>query len=135
MAYKITENCIGCTQCARNCPVGAISGQVKSLHEIDPQLCIDCGLCSKLCPKNAILDKYGFSTEKVPKDQWTKPQINKEICVGCSLCVENCPSNCLEIEGPSFHGDINTTATLIDENACISCKICAKVCPIAAIKF
>ena len=48
------DKCIGCTKCARNCPVGAISGTIKQPHVIDVNRCIKCGACAKGCPKKAI---------------------------------------------------------------------------------
>ncbi|TDY55897.1 NADH:ubiquinone oxidoreductase subunit F (NADH-binding) [Aminivibrio pyruvatiphilus] len=46
--------CIGCTKCARNCPVSCIAGEVKKPHVIDDEKCIRCGQCKKVCPVGAI---------------------------------------------------------------------------------
>lgn len=50
----ISDNCTGCTLCARVCPVHAISGEVKKPHEIDSEICTRCGLCIETCNFNAI---------------------------------------------------------------------------------
>ncbi|MFP4366127.1 MAG: NADH-ubiquinone oxidoreductase-F iron-sulfur binding region domain-containing protein [Bacteroidales bacterium] len=50
----IEENCVGCTACARNCPVNCISGERKEVHFIDQSLCIKCGACFEKCKFNAI---------------------------------------------------------------------------------
>ena len=48
------EKCKGCGLCKRNCPVNAISGEVKQPHHIDPNICIKCGTCVDKCPFKAI---------------------------------------------------------------------------------
>ena len=48
------DKCKGCTKCARNCPVGAITGAVKEAHVIDTSKCIKCGACIENCSFGAI---------------------------------------------------------------------------------
>ncbi len=56
--YEIEANpCTGCTVCARNCPVNAISGERRQTHVIDPDVCIRCGICMQVCNFNAIVIK------------------------------------------------------------------------------
>ncbi len=54
LTYTINENCTGCTLCAKKCPVNAISGEAKEIHEIDQDACIKCGLCFNACKVGAI---------------------------------------------------------------------------------
>ena len=51
----LEDRCKGCTACARACPVGAISGEVRKPHSIDPAKCIKCGACLETCRFNAIV--------------------------------------------------------------------------------
>jgi NADH-quinone oxidoreductase subunit F len=56
LTYTVDENnCTGCTVCAKNCPVDAISGERKGIHHIDQEKCIKCGVCYTKCKFDAII--------------------------------------------------------------------------------
>jgi len=48
------ERCKGCGLCIKSCPTGAITGEKKKPHHIDPELCIKCGACAKACKLQAV---------------------------------------------------------------------------------
>jgi NADH-quinone oxidoreductase subunit F len=55
ITYRIIEDkCTGCGKCKRVCPSGAITGEKKELHTIDPEKCIRCGACISECKFDAI---------------------------------------------------------------------------------
>ena len=49
------DKCKGCSACARKCPVGAISGEIRSPFVIDSSKCIKCGACIETCKFGAIV--------------------------------------------------------------------------------
>ena len=56
LRYEVVdEKCTGCTLCFRNCPVGAITGERRTVHFIDQSLCIKCGVCFDKCKFDAII--------------------------------------------------------------------------------
>ena len=52
MAYKITDDCIGCGACAGECPVGCIT-EADGKYVINADECLDCGACAGVCPVEA----------------------------------------------------------------------------------
>ena len=56
MAYKITDECLGCGSCAGECPVSAIA-EGDGKYVIDQDSCLECGACVATCPVSAIVEE------------------------------------------------------------------------------
>ena len=132
-AYKIGDECTGCTACARSCPVFAITGERGKRHEINPLRCVACGVCGMICPSGAIVDGSGKLCKPVKRSLWPKPRIEGELCSACGICVLDCSFRALSISLPKSRGDIRVHAELSAPGKCVACGICEKHCPLGAV--
>ncbi|MFZ1936164.1 MAG: NAD(P)H-dependent oxidoreductase subunit E [Thermoguttaceae bacterium] len=53
--YRVTDDCIGCTLCAQQCPADAIPLTPYAVHNIDQEKCTRCDICRQICPEGAIV--------------------------------------------------------------------------------
>ncbi|MEA4812659.1 MAG: 4Fe-4S binding protein [Anaerolineaceae bacterium] len=137
MTYQITEKCTGCTLCARKCPVGAISGERKIQHWVDPALCIGCGVCGKVCAFGAIVNAQGSLALRQKQDEWLQPVWNLKRCVACGICVEVCPTGSIDFWRNAPQGQRLAYPPdmphLAHPQTCIGCAFCECDCPTACI--
>jgi formate hydrogenlyase subunit 6/NADH:ubiquinone oxidoreductase subunit I len=133
VAYHITEACIGCTACARTCPVFAIRGERGQRHSVNELRCVECGVCGRICPKAAVTDAAGGVCAAVKRGEWPRPAVKGDLCSACGICVSDCSPGALRISLPGFRGDIGVHAELADPAKCVGCALCADHCPLGAI--
>ncbi len=135
MAYTIIDTCIGCTACAKKCPVECIAGIRKELHIIDPSLCVDCGLCGYVCPVDAILDdRDDIAVRLKPKDV-RRAKVDPDLCTGCVFCVDVCPYDALQMVDYDSAPGVNMVA-VVDQDKCLGCDhLCTSVCIKDAIEL
>ena len=132
-SYKITDKCIGCSTCARQCPTGAIYGVMKQRFTINSHQCILCGTCGRACPANAIVDEKGETVKRVKVKEKKVPTVDKELCSGCQSCVHICPFNCLVIEEDEAVETIKGVSFLKNKAKCVACGECERICAQEAI--
>ena len=132
MPYSISSDCNGCTACARICPTGAIRGEKKQIHTIDPDVCIACGACGRICPFKAVLDPFGLVCQRIPKKKWDLPRFDLEACTSCTICLDTCPAAAIS-QNLQLKANPHLFPVVEDDTRCIACGFCAADCPVDAI--
>jgi Na+-translocating ferredoxin:NAD+ oxidoreductase subunit B len=122
--------CLGLEDCARVCPVNAITFDEEGIQRVNVKKCTGCGLCADVCPRDLI--------ELVPvtarvfarcKCQYTGKKalsVCQVACIGCKRCEKVCPEDAIHVD--------NGFAT-IDYTKCTGCGECAMVCPTDTIQI
>ncbi len=129
--FIVEEKCVGCTLCAKECPMAIIEGETRQPFRIfAPDECIDCSLCAWVCPADAIQNAYGEFVPKLVKKERPIAWIDETGCTGCEVCLESCPVDAIDKVASSVPGDTSPTQVCrVDLDKCISCSLCAKLCP------
>ncbi|HVO32112.1 MAG TPA: 4Fe-4S binding protein [bacterium] len=132
MPHFITDTCVGCTICALKCPTGAIAGDKKELHSIDPTLCIDCSVCGHYCPYDSIVDNDGDLVKRVKASAINKAIVTDENCTGCTWCVDICPFDAIVMkdrpDDNAVKGFASSMMAVVIPKECVGCKLCEEAC-------
>ncbi len=128
-SYNCPFACVGLGNCARICPVDAITME-KGRPVIDADKCIACGLCIKTCPRDSLtLAPYPGRVQVYCRNTMPaklRRKICPSACIGCTICMKNCPYGAIEM--------VDKVAVVHHEKCPADCdRPCITKCPTKAI--
>lgn len=116
--------CVRLGNCARTCPVHAITMGKNGLPIIDGDICISCGKCKNSCPRQVIEMVNAKGLHHVRCKSRDKGKRVREVCergcIACNLCVKSCPVEAIRMEN---------NLAIIDSYICTNCGECVEACP------
>ncbi|MEZ7890424.1 MAG: 4Fe-4S binding protein [Candidatus Wallbacteria bacterium] len=155
------QGCAGFGDCARVCPVSAITMKDGFLPVIDEELCIGCGICVETCPYSVIKPEEGRLNTYIACQTFLPGMKVHKICssgcINCGICIKACPHHAISqrtSEVPQIWADrcVNCSVcvdkcpsgvikcgdavrkfAVIDQSKCNLCGICSEICPVMAV--
>ncbi|MFW9808915.1 MAG: 4Fe-4S binding protein [Candidatus Thorarchaeota archaeon] len=149
------EKCAPCLLCAKVCPTGSLSVDVKVDHKkdlvkysgeeyatgkikIDEDKCSYCGLCELLCPE-AIKIFWSDTAEPPAFRPAVGIRVDENYCDYCGLCQNICPDDAIKVDCQESSerkiSEPKITGKLTHMNeTCVKCGLCEQVCPYEALK-
>jgi len=129
--FILEEKCVGCTLCAKECPMAIIEGETRQPFRIfAAEECIDCSLCAWVCPAEAIVNQHGEIVPKLNKKDRPIAWVDEVGCTGCEVCLECCPVDAIDkVKAVDSSDSSPTQVCRVNVDKCISCSLCAVMCP------
>lgn len=120
------SGCLGCMDCERVCPTGAIRKNRFGVAEVDRSKCIGCGECVKVCP-NDVIGLIPLTQEVSIVCNVNSERLGNRVseicsvgCTHCLKCVKACKYDAIRVK----NGYVE-----IDESKCVKCFECVYACP------